>query len=141
MGTRSTETNALERAKDFVKGSALFYPGINIALKIPAAQFASALRFYTKVLGLPLVAETANSAKIEFGQAILWVDLAEHLEVGEVWLEVRARDLDAARECLKESGIQMDTEVKESCEGSDGFFIRAPGNLVHLISGPGVGWN
>src|ERR1700722_16622682 len=135
MKKSPTQRNGPENTRDVEKGSALFYPGNNIALKIPANQFASAVSFYTNVLGLPIIAETENSVKIAFGQTNLWVDSVEKLEVAEVWLEIRTRDSHAAKERLIENGVQMNAGVEESCEGSNGFFIRAPGNLVHLISG------
>lgn len=114
-----------------------FSGGGNIALKLPPGDYDAALAFYHDVLCLP-AAERIDGTAFHFGSNLLWLDRCPQLSQAEVWLEVRCEDTTAAAAHLAEHDVQRCDEIEPLPVGFDGFWIRAPGNLVQLISGPGV---
>lgn len=114
-----------------------FSGGGNIALKLPPADYDAALTFYRDVLRLP-PAEQIDGTAFHFGSNLLWLDRCPKFSQAEVWLEVRCEDTAAATKHLAKHGIRRCDEIEPLPEGFDGFWILAPGNLVQLISGPGM---
>lgn len=119
-------------------------PGANVAVKVPPDRFEDTVAFYRDALGFEVVEEDVadtptleRSCSLRFGAARLWLDLVPGLDRTEVWFELRADDLDAARERLAAAGGQPCDEVEpfpgvgETCH-----WIRDPAGVVHLLVGP-----
>ncbi|MGB0681056.1 MAG: hypothetical protein ACPGOV_00015 [Magnetovibrionaceae bacterium] len=110
-----------------------FHAGGNIAMKVPLDRFEDCVYFYAEVLGLPVAKATDTSVAIEFGPMLLWIDCVETLEKPEVWLEVTTPDTVGAAEHLAAEGVERADEVEALPEDLDGFWIRNPAGLVHLV--------
>lgn len=108
--------------------------GPNLALKVPMPQFEDTVRFYRDVAGMPLLHELAPDVVFAFGANRLWVDPVEDLERAELWLQLTAPDTAAAAVRLREAGVDRCDTVEALPEGFDGFWIRNPAGVVHLVS-------
>jgi catechol 2,3-dioxygenase-like lactoylglutathione lyase family enzyme len=97
-------------------------PGRNIAMKVPAAEFAATVAFYEKTLGFRVVSREASSVRFDHGGG--------HF----LWLEIHTTDLQAAEQQLKEAGIQRCDEVELLPEGMKAFWIKNPAGVVHLVT-------
>ena len=75
-----------------------FSAGTNIAMKVPAFEYAETVTFYRDILSLPLITTEEVSTVFEFGAMRLWIDRVEHLSQAEVWLEVLCSDAAEAEE-------------------------------------------
>lgn len=113
----------------------LYSPGFNIAMKVPPSAFDSTVNFYANVVGLR-VKETpsTDSVVFDFGEKNLWIDRVECLTSPEVWLDIRTRDMEAARDHLASHQITRCDDVEELPEGMKAFWIRNPAGVVHLVS-------
>ncbi len=112
-----------------------FTGGRNIALKLPPRLFDATLAFYRDTLRLPVLEEFRPHQVIEFGQNHLWLDPVEGLAAAEIWLEVIASDLAAAKLHLAEAGVDRCDEIETLPPGFEGFWIRSPSATVHLVCG------
>ena len=110
-------------------------PGRNIAMKVPAAEFAATVAFYKATLGFRVVSREASSVRFDYGGGhFLWIDRVEGLAKAEVWLEIRTTDLQAADEQLKAANIRRCDEVEALPGGMKAFWIKNPAGVVHLVT-------
>jgi catechol 2,3-dioxygenase-like lactoylglutathione lyase family enzyme len=111
-----------------------FRPGPNIAMKMPPDEYDRMVAFYRDVLGFEVIGQHAGSTAFRFGEKRLWVDRVPALSQGEVWLEVQAEDVTAAAAWFAAQGVARRDEIEPLPDGFDGFWIAAPGGMIHLIS-------
>ena len=110
-------------------------PGRNIAMKVPAAEFAATVAFYEATLGFRVVSREASSVRFDYGGGhFLWIDRVEDLAKAEVWLEIHTSDLPAAEKQLKEADIRRCDEVEPLPVGMKAFWIKNPAGVVHLVT-------
>ncbi|RJL31872.1 VOC family protein [Bailinhaonella thermotolerans] len=121
-----------------------FTPGLNIAMKIPKADYARTVAFYRDTLGLnvrqadasdaPTVAETHT---VEFGPMTLWLDRVDTCTRAELWLQLQTDDLPAAVATLAATGVRPCDEVEPlPSHGTRTHWIKNPAGIVHLLSFP-----
>lgn len=111
-----------------------FRADTDIAMKVPTRLMASMVAFYRDTLGLP-VSDEKSGTKVEFGPCTLWLDHVPAMTQPELWLKVAAPDTAAAARWLEEKGVLRCDEVERLPEGFDGFWIAAPGGMIHLVAG------
>ncbi len=120
-----------------------FVAGVNVAMKIPRAQYDATVAFYRDTLGFEVEAvddtgsaTVAASHRIGFGPMTLWLDRVDGASRSDVWLELGTDDLAAATATLGAIGIEPCDEV-EPLEGEAGersHWIRNPAGVIHLIA-------
>lgn len=109
-------------------------PGRNIAMKVPAAEFAATVAFYETTLGFRVLSREASSVRFDHGGGhFLWIDRVEGFAKAEVWLEIHTTDLQVAEEKLKEACIGRCDEVEPLPGGMKAFWIKNPAGVVHLV--------
>ncbi|MEV4091340.1 VOC family protein [Streptosporangium saharense] len=118
-----------------------FTAGLNIAMKIPKAQYEATVAFYRDTLGFdvkecdvsyaPTVSRTHS---VRFGPNTLWLDRVDNYSQPDLWLQLHTEDLDAAADKLAAIGIHPCDEV-EPLENLDSrsHWIRNPAGVVHLL--------
>jgi predicted enzyme related to lactoylglutathione lyase len=115
-----------------------FSPGKNIAIKTPAHEYDSVVRFYSEVLGFkPLTHSDPgqfDSVCFAFGDKVLWVDRIEGLSQAEVWLEITSSDVQAAQKYLEQTGCSIRNEIEQLPDSLDGFWLSSPSNIIHLVT-------
>ena len=111
-----------------------FKAGSNIAMKVPAHLYEKTLSFYEETLALPITHEK-ESAVVEFGAVRLWLDRVSAMTQPELWLEVTTPDVAAASGYLEEQGVARCDEVEPLPADMEGFWVAAPGGVVHLVTG------
>lgn len=111
-----------------------FRGGPNIAIKLPAAAFEPTLAFYRDTLGLSLLESHLPQYVFQFGSVYLWLDRCEHLAHAEVWLEILTNDTTEAKLHLANNKVQRCDEIEPLPDGFDGFWIRSPSPIVHLVT-------
>lgn len=113
-------------------------PGRNIAVKMPAHEYAAALTFYRDVLGFEEIGGPAESAtrstRFRFGDKTLWIDEVHTLSQAEIWLEVITDDAEGASAYFEEHHIPRRDRIEPLGSDFPGFWIAAPGNLIHLVA-------
>jgi predicted enzyme related to lactoylglutathione lyase len=113
-----------------------FEPGKNIAMKIPAHEYDSTVRFYREVLRFKEI--TGNGAndtpRFEFGDKVLWLDRMPGLSQSEIWLEIVASDINEASKYLAAQGCQRRDEIEPLPSGFNAFWVSSPSNIIHLVS-------
>ena len=114
-----------------------FRPGRNIAMKLPERLFASTLVFYRDTLGLE-VEENDSGALVRFGAMRLHLDRLPHQSQTDLWLQVEADDIPAARTWLAAKGVAQCDEVERLPDGFPGFWIAAPSGTIHLVAERGA---
>jgi predicted enzyme related to lactoylglutathione lyase len=115
--------------------------GINIAMKIPRADYDATVAFYRDVLGLDPreVADTgaptvSRSHTVTFGPNTLWLDCVDSFSRSDIWLELRTDDLGAATERLARAGIGTVDEIEQHEEvGTTSHWVRDPAGTVHHL--------
>lgn len=116
-----------------------FQGGPNIALKLPPAAFDLTLAFYRDTLGLSLLERHLPHYVFQFGSNYLWLDRCAHLSHAEVWLEILTNDTTEAKLHLANNQVQRCDEIEQLPVGFDGFWIRSPSPIVHLVT-QGASW-
>ncbi len=116
---------------------AKFAAGRNIALKLPADHYAETLSFYRDVLGFPVEIRDPMTAIVTFGPIRLWLDQVPGLGQPELWLEIETDDVKAASRRLAAAGIDRADAIEPLPEKLDGFWVRSPAGMVHLIAAIG----
>jgi hypothetical protein len=111
-----------------------FHGGPNIAMKIPPFEYEATLSFYRDVIGLPLLDSYSPDNVFQYGSNLLWLDCMPELEQTEVWLELLTPDTAVAAEHLSRSGVKRSDSVEVLPVGFDGFWIRSPASIVHLVT-------
>lgn len=116
-----------------------FQPGKNIAMKIPAHEYESTVRFYRDVLRFKEIPTEGpdDTPRFEFGDKVLWLDCMPGLSQSEIWLEVVTNDLDKASEYLKEQGCSRRDEIEPLPAGFKAFWVSSPSNIIHLVTSSG----
>lgn len=111
----------------------VFSAGCNMAMKVPPDRYQETLRFYRDGLGLKALAHSAGDIGFEFSGMKLWIDKVSGITQSELWLELRCDDLEAADEHLAGLGVQRCDEVEALPQDFQGFWIRNPAGMVHLV--------
>jgi hypothetical protein len=111
-----------------------FAPGRNIAIKCPPHDYDRLVAFYRDTVGLPVLDRQEASTVFDFGALRLWVDRVPTLSQAEIWLELLTDDADAATRLLAGSDAVRCDPIESLPDGFRGFWILAPGSLVHLIA-------
>lgn len=118
-----------------------FEPGRNIAIKVPAHEYAQTVAFYRDVLGFSPgpedVPSSTESVRFEYGDKLLWIDRVPSLSQAEIWLEIVVDDVDAASRYLEEHGCARRDEIEALPAGFKGFWITSPANIIHLVTAGG----
>ncbi len=109
--------------------------GPNIAMKIPPGLYDATLRFYRDVVGLPLLNAYSPDHVFQYGPSLLWLDSVPGMERTEIWLELLTLDTAVAGEHLARCGVDRCDAVERLPAGFDGFWIRSPASVVHLVAG------
>ena len=112
----------------------VFSGGPNIAMKVPPHEYDAVVAFYRDTLGLEELTARRPDVCFVFGANQLWIDRVPGLSQCELWLEIRTGDGTAAKTHLAANGITRCDEIEPLPEGSDGFWIASPGNIIHLVS-------
>jgi catechol 2,3-dioxygenase-like lactoylglutathione lyase family enzyme len=119
-----------------------FTAGLNIAMKIPKAQYEATVAFYRDTLGFDVREDDVSYAPtvsrthaVRFGPATLWLDCVDTCSRSDLWLQLHTDDLDAATARLAGSGIHPCDEVEPlENPGSRTHWIRNPAGIVHLLA-------
>ena len=111
-----------------------FQPGNNIAMKVPAFEFDKTVSFYKDILGYAIVKEDELSVAFDYDGKTLWIDKVEAVSQAEIWLEIITDNVEAAAEYFEAKGIHRCDYIEKLPDGFNGFWIAAPGNVVHLVS-------
>lgn len=117
-----------------------FTGSVNIAMKIPAADYEATVAFYRDVLGLNVTEDKSDQPtvaqvhKVEFGPCTLWLDRIDTYAQPDVWLQVTTPDLTAAMTHLTAAGITTCDEIEPLAEGFEGHWIKNPAGVVHLVA-------
>lgn len=110
-----------------------FSGGRNIALKVPAHAYEATVGFYRDVLGLPEVTAHRPAVVFEFGSNQLWIDREPGVSQAELWLEIQANDVDAAKQYLADARVVRCDEIESLPEDFDAFWISSPASIIHLV--------
>jgi catechol 2,3-dioxygenase-like lactoylglutathione lyase family enzyme len=119
-----------------------FAAGLNVAMKIPRAQYDATVAFYRDTLGFEVeelqdtgAATIAASHRLAFGPVTLWLDRVDTASRSDVWLELETDDLDAAVAHLAAADIHPCDEVEplEGAFGGRSHWIRNPAGVIHLL--------
>lgn len=122
-----------------------FTAGLNIAMKIPKAQYDATVSFYRDTLGFDVKEEDVSYAPtvsrthaVRFGPNTLWLDRVDNYSQPDLWLQLHTDDLDAAASELAGVGIHPCDEV-EPLENTDSrtHWIRNPAGVIHLLAESG----
>lgn len=119
-----------------------FEGGVNIAMKVPKAQYEDTVAFYRDTLGLPVAEHDSSGARtvtrthsVEFGQVTLWIDQVDSYSRSDLWLELRTDDLAGATARLAEAGSATCDEVEPFDDpDAPAHWIRNPAGIVHLLA-------
>jgi catechol 2,3-dioxygenase-like lactoylglutathione lyase family enzyme len=107
--------------------------GDNIALKIPTYCYDATVALYRDTLGLPFAYQEVGSPGFEFGTSTLWLDHVPHYARSDVWIQVRAADVDDVATRLAAPGVPMREEV-EPHDDVPGCWISDPAGVVIRLS-------
>ncbi|NYJ03628.1 putative enzyme related to lactoylglutathione lyase [Nocardioides thalensis] len=118
-----------------------FSGSVNIAMKIPRAQYDATVAFYRDVLDLPVtdVSDSAiatgvsRSHRCEFGPNTLWLDEVENYSRSDLWLQVDTDDIAAAMDRLAAAGVTPQDELEPLPDTARAHWITNPAGIVHLV--------
>lgn len=115
-----------------------FQPGRNMAMKVPAHEYASTGAFYRETLRLRELtlsdADGEQTPRFAFGDKVLWLDHVAGISQAEIWLEVVTDALDAASALLQQRHCARRDEIEPLPDGFRAFWISSPANIIHLVS-------
>ncbi len=115
-----------------------FWPGRNIAMKVPVHEYERTVSFYREILGFREIEKpepgSSESSCFEFGDKILWIDRVNGLSQAEIWLEIITPDAGKASEYLELNGCDRRDEIEPLPAGFKGFWISSPSDIIHLIT-------
>ncbi|WP_193318073.1 MULTISPECIES: VOC family protein [Streptomyces] len=122
-----------------------FSGGVNVAMKIPAPDWAATVAFYRDTLGLEVVDEAEGEATgtatvshtvaVRFGPTTLWLDRVPGAARSDVWLELRTPHLESAMERLARAGHQpLDSVEPFTAPDTRAHWYRNPAGVVHLLT-------
>ncbi|OKH92287.1 VOC family protein [Streptomyces uncialis] len=123
-------------------GTPEFTAGLNIAMKIPKAQYDATVAFYRDTLGFeveehdaPEAPTVARTHSVRFGPTTLWLDRVDNYSHPDLWLQLHTDDLDAATRKLAEAGVHPCDEVEPLVNtGSRTHWVKNPAGVVHLLA-------
>jgi predicted enzyme related to lactoylglutathione lyase len=122
-----------------------FAGGVNIAMKIPKADYEATIGFYRDVLGFELtegdVSATptvSRTMSLKFGPNTLWLDCVDAYAHSDLWLELSTNDFEAATERLVSAGINPTDEIEPIVPRGRTHWIRNPAGIVHLLAAEDV---
>lgn len=115
------------------KARVTYRAGRNLAMKVPPDQFEATIAFYRDVLGLPHLGSQEDSVSVAFGSFRLAIDRVETVSQAEIWLEVQTDDTEKASSHLEASGVVRCDEIERLPDDLDGFWIKNPAGIVHLV--------
>ncbi len=114
-----------------------FEAGTNIAMKIPAYQYADTVHFYRDVLLLeveekPITHPTVlQTHTVKFGACTLWLDCVEGIDTSSIWLEIKTPDVPNATDYLTTNGTQTFDELEEIPHNM--HWIKDPAGTILLL--------
>lgn len=119
-----------------------FTAGLNIAMKIPKAQYDDTVAFYRDTLGFAVEEQDVSYAptvsrthSVQFGPNTLWLDCVDNYSRPDLWLQLHTDDLDAATATLAGVGIHPCDEVEPLHDlDSRTHWIKNPAGVVHLLA-------
>lgn len=115
-----------------------FHPGNNIAMKVPAHEYAATVAFYRDIIGLKEIevsgSTIADSCKFKFGDKTLWIDSMPGFSQAEIWLELLTEDPEQAADYLQQQQCIRRDEIEPLPTGFKGFWIANPANIIHLVN-------
>lgn len=113
-----------------------FAPGPNIAMKVPVHEYQQTVSFYRDVLGLEPIDHTPETGTIRFrfGDKTLWIDRVATVSQAEIWLEIVTDNIEEAADWLSDHGCARRDEIEPLPNGFSGFWVSAPGNIIHLVT-------
>jgi hypothetical protein len=117
-----------------------YRPGRNIAVKVPPHAFDATVSFYRDVLGLVSIASHMPAIGFVFGDKQLWIDRVPTLSQSEIWLEIVAEDLVAARAHLAAAGVIRCDQIEPLPPDFKGFWIMSPASVVHMVCQADQSW-
>ncbi|MFW6077412.1 MAG: VOC family protein, partial [Hyphomicrobiales bacterium] len=103
-------------------------------MKLPPERFDPTLAFYRDVLGLPVESRGPGTAVVTFGPMRLWLDRVPTVSQAEIWLEIEATSAAAAAGWLENAGVTRCDDIEPLPEGFQGFWIKNPADIVHLLA-------
>ncbi|GIG68730.1 VOC family protein [Phytomonospora endophytica] len=116
--------------------------GLNIAMKIPKADYEATVAFYRDTLGFDVKEDDVSYAPtvsrthaVSFGPNTLWLDCVDNYASPDLWLQLHTDDLDAATGQLADIGVHPCDEVEpfDSTETRT-HWIKNPAGIVHLLA-------
>lgn len=119
-----------------------FAGSVNIAMKIPTAQYDATVAFYRDVLRMPVTdvtgsdvaAGVSRSHRCEFGPNVLWLDEVENYSRSDLWLQVNTDDISAALDRLSAAGVTTRDELEPLPDTAKAHWISNPAGIIHLIA-------
>ena len=111
-----------------------FRPGRNIALKIPPHQFEETVSFYRDTLQLRQLESAHGSIGFDFDGKDLWLDSVDTASHAEVWFEICADDLEAAKAHFQSQKVVRRDEIEKLPPNFEGFWITNPSGTIHLVT-------
>ena len=118
-----------------------FFPGTNIAMKVPPHEYEKTVSFYKDILGFEKIdspsPDSFESVAFKFGSKKLWIDKIEGISQAEIWLEVITNDTESAAKYFEENDCVRRDEIESLPQGFNGFWISNPANIIHLITEKG----
>lgn len=114
-----------------------FAGGINIAVKIPKAQYDATVAFYRDTLKLDVVEKpidnptVSRTHEVKFGSNVMWLDCVDNYTHSETWLELRTNDVDTAVAHLKANGTATQDELEQIPENM--HWITDPAGTVFIL--------
>jgi len=115
-----------------VSDAPAFRGGKNLALKVPAHQFAATVEAY-RALGIPVLSEAARAVVFQWGTSFLHV-APDNLSQAELWLELIVPDADAAAEQLAKTPFVRCDAIEPLRPGFPGFWVTSPASIIHLVT-------
>ncbi|WP_033423926.1 VOC family protein [Actinomadura flavalba] len=116
-----------------------FSGGVNIAMKIPKAEFEATVAFYRDVLRFDVVPDetgtrdVSRTYRVQYGPTTLWLDCVDHYARPDLWLDLRTDDLARATAHLAAAGVATCDEI-EDLGDAPAHWIKNPAGLVHLLA-------
>ena len=116
-----------------MKENPRFFPGKNIAMKIPPHQYAETVRFYRDFLGFKQIKTFEPGIVFKFGEKNLWLDKVATISQAEIWLEIITDDIATAEKKLESENVVRCDEIEELPKGFQGYWVSSPASIVHLV--------
>ncbi|MFF0903231.1 UNVERIFIED_CONTAM: VOC family protein [Kocuria sp. CPCC 205316] len=121
-----------------------FRGGLNLAMKLPKAQFEATVAFYRDVLNMEVTevpsqsldGTVPQSVSIPFGPVTLWLDRVDNYAQAEIWLELFTDDVETATQHLAQHGVPTQDELEALPTGLQAHWISNPAGIPHVLRHP-----